>query len=119
MSNPAEILSVLLIIGGDVIQKVIAQQTGSRFWITPVAFSFGVVAYTFNAVMSAFGDGILMPRPEDGLFVVNLESGTRKRDELWVLWRLVRDLEITSVSENKSTIRIFWIEPNAGRPTSD
>ncbi|GAB1312740.1 hypothetical protein MFIFM68171_02950 [Madurella fahalii] len=119
MSNPAEILSVLLIIGGDVIQKAIAQQSGTRFWITPVAFSFGWVAYTFNAVMSVFGDGILMPRPEDELCVVNLESGTRKRNESWVLWRLVRDLEITSVSEKKSTVRIFWIDANAGQPTLD
>jgi hypothetical protein len=119
MSNPAEILSVLLIIGGDVVQKAIAQQSGTRLWITPVAFSFGWVAYTFNAVMSVFGDGTLMPRPEDELFVVNLNSGTRKRNESWVLWRLVRDLEISSVSEKKNTVRIFWFEPNAGQPTMD
>jgi len=119
MLNPSEILSVLQIIGGDVIQKAIAQLSGTRLRFTPVAFSFGWVAYTFNAVMAVFGDGILMPRPEDEVIVVNLQSGTKKRNESWVLWRLVRDLELLSVSEAKSTVRIFWFLDGAGKPSPD
>lgn len=38
-SNPGDVFSVLLILGGDVVARALAQLTGSR--ITPVAFSFG------------------------------------------------------------------------------
>ena len=37
--NPSDVFSVLLILGGDVIARALAQLAGSRF--TPVAFSFG------------------------------------------------------------------------------
>ena len=106
MLNPSEILSVLQIIGGDVIQKAIAQLSGTRLGFTPVAFSFGWVAYTFNAVMAVFGDGILMPRPEDEVVVVNLQSGTKKRNESWVLWRLVRDQVQIVVNLDRSGLSI-------------
>ena len=36
---PGDVFSVLLLLGGDVINRALAQLTGSRF--TPVAFSFG------------------------------------------------------------------------------
>ena len=38
--NPADIFSVLLILGGDVVSRALAQLGGSRF--TPVTFSFGM-----------------------------------------------------------------------------
>ena len=45
--NPKEVIAVLLIIGGEIIQKALAQLTGGL--IVPVAFSFGWVAYTFSS----------------------------------------------------------------------
>lgn len=36
--NPADVFSVLLILGGDVVARALAQLSGSR--VTPVAFSF-------------------------------------------------------------------------------
>jgi hypothetical protein len=97
LRNPAEILAILLIIGGEVVQKAIAQLTGYRLlFVTPVAFSFGWVAFSFTATMGIFGDGILMPRPEDEIQVVDVASGTQKKNESWLLYRLVRDLELRS-----------------------
>jgi hypothetical protein len=37
--NPGDVFSVLLILGGDVVGRALAQLAGSR--LTPVAFSFG------------------------------------------------------------------------------
>ena len=44
-ANPADISTILLIIGGDVVQKAFAQGSG-KFYV-PVCFSFGCVAYAF------------------------------------------------------------------------
>lgn len=51
--NPNDILSLLLLLGPDVIQKSLAQLSGTK--IVPVAFSFGWVAYAVTALISAFG----------------------------------------------------------------
>lgn len=51
--NPNDILSLLLILGPDVVGRALAQLAGSR--ITPVVFSFGWVAYAVNALVPAFG----------------------------------------------------------------
>lgn len=37
--NPTDVFSVLLILGGDVVVRALAQLSGSP--VTPVAFSFG------------------------------------------------------------------------------
>ncbi|KAK3650519.1 hypothetical protein LTR56_006224 [Elasticomyces elasticus] len=60
--NPSDVFSVLLILGGDVVARALAQLAGSR--ITPVAFSFGWVAYAVTAVVSAIGENKLMPLPD-------------------------------------------------------
>ena len=52
-SNPNDILSLLLLLGPDVIQRALAQLVGRR--ITPVAFSFGWAAYSITALFSAIG----------------------------------------------------------------
>jgi hypothetical protein len=52
-SNPSDILSILLLLGSDVIRAAVSQQSG-RF-ITPVSFSFGWAAYAVSAVLSAVG----------------------------------------------------------------
>src|SRR5436190_20883686 len=80
-SNPGDILSLLLLIGGDIVQKAIAQvvgvyvqpfKKGPRIFLTPVAFSFGWVAYSFNSLMSIVGDNQLMPdTPDHPAIVIN------------------------------------------------
>jgi hypothetical protein len=51
--NPNDILSLLLILGPDVVWRSLAQLSGER--VTPVVFSFGWVAYAVNTLVSAFG----------------------------------------------------------------
>ena len=102
MMNPAEILSVLLIIGGDIVQKACAQLSNAgpkRFPITPVAFSFGWVAFAFGALMSAFSDGNMMPEP-DITSVVAVVGGEKKVNESWVIGRFIRDLELYNERQN-------------------
>jgi hypothetical protein len=41
--NPGDVFSVLLILGGDIVARALAQLVGSG--ITPVAFSFGTCSY--------------------------------------------------------------------------
>ena len=89
--NPSEIFSVLLIIGGDIIQKAVVQMTGRK--VTLVAFSFGWVAYAFGSLVAAFGDGTLMPQPDVSASVIVVSSKIKKSNGSWVLGRLVRDLE--------------------------
>lgn len=103
MENPSEVFSVLLIIGGDIIQKAIAQLAGGK--VTLVSFSFGWVAYAFNALMSAFGDGQLMPDPDYPAVVITASSGIKKTNYSWALGRLIRDLEFEVAKQFKT-----WIE---------
>lgn len=51
--NPGDVLSVLLLVGPDVIKNAIAQLSGRC--VTPVAFSFGWVAYAPATLLSSFG----------------------------------------------------------------
>ncbi|AEO68450.1 uncharacterized protein THITE_14002, partial [Thermothielavioides terrestris NRRL 8126] len=87
--NPGDILSVLLLLGPDVIQRAIAQLAGRA--ITPVAFSFGWVAYAVSALLSSFGDGRLMPESETSFVVIDTNSGHSRVARNWVLGRLLRD----------------------------
>lgn len=103
--NPSETLSVLLLIGGDIVQRAIAQLVGGHT-ITPAAFSFGWVAYAFSGLTSAFGDGTLMPLPDCPCRVINLETGGYRQNESWVIGRLLRDLEVN-----------FKLPPGYRKPT--
>ncbi|KAF3930112.1 hypothetical protein ABW19_dt0206710 [Dactylella cylindrospora] len=123
-SNPSDILSLLLLIGGDVVQKAIAQLVGLRvphrsklysekednayfFTLTPVAFSFGWVAYAFNSLMTVFGNGTLMPEPDTNIIVVNVSNGYVRDNSSWVLGRFFRDYEINLTKKCKD----LWPEP--------
>ena len=44
--NPGDVFSILLILGGDVVARALAQLVGSR--VTPVAFSFGTLPPWFS-----------------------------------------------------------------------
>jgi hypothetical protein len=100
--HPGDILSLLLLVGGDVVQKALAQLVGVSFrpfargpniYVTPVAFSFGWVAYAFSSLMSIFGDGRLMPDPDTSILVLNCDNGYLRNNNSWVLGRLIRDHE--------------------------
>lgn len=70
--NPSDVLSVLLIIGGDIVQTALAQTAGNR--IVPVCFSFGWVAYSFSTLVRVLGDGRLLPPPDFPTKAFNLKS---------------------------------------------
>lgn len=89
--NPSDVTAVLMVIGGDVVQKALAQTTGCLY--TPVCFSFGWVAYTFSALVGVLGDGRLLPAPDYPVKVFNLSSGYVRENKNWVVGRILRDLE--------------------------
>lgn len=72
-------MSLLMLVGGDIVQKALAQLVGVHLpllpgrstspscYMTPVAFSFGWVAYAFSSLASIFGDHRLMPAPDTAL----------------------------------------------------
>lgn len=102
--NPREILSLLLLIGGDVVQRAIAQLVGvyvqpikglPRLYLTPVAFSFGWVGYAFTSLASVIGDKQLMPSgPDSHCIVINCDSGYVRVNRSWLLDRVLRDHEL-------------------------
>jgi hypothetical protein len=47
---PTDVFSVLLILGGDVVARALAQLVGSR--VTPVAFSFGTSSFSSQVLQS-------------------------------------------------------------------
>jgi hypothetical protein len=99
-----------MLVGGDIVQKALAQLVGVRLQvlpkvfkgaschITPVAFSFGWIAYAFSSLASIIGDQRLMPSPDIPLQVINLSNGYVRDNNSWVLGRLLRDHE-NSVAE--------------------
>lgn len=117
--NPNDILSVLLIIGGDIVQKALAQLAGHR--IVPVAFSFGWVAYAFASLMSILGDGKLMPPTTDcPSLIVNGKNGYIRTNNSWVLGRVLRDYEATVGDVGKAfTIAVFRSKPVYTGPAND
>jgi hypothetical protein len=100
--NPSDVLSVLLIIGGDIVQKALAQTSGGYF--TPVCFSFGWVAYSLNALISIIGDGRLLPEPDHTVKVFNLKNGYVRENRNWIIGRVLRD----------NTIRLNKTRPLGG-----
>ncbi|KAF1953709.1 hypothetical protein CC80DRAFT_527113 [Byssothecium circinans] len=101
--EPSDIFSVLLILGGDVIQSALAATTGGI--ITPVAFSFGWVAYAISALLSSFGENKLMRcAPEIAILVLNLQSGYSRPNQSWLLSRLIKTYEFWMDKEVKETI---------------
>lgn len=93
-TNPSDILSLLLILGGDVIQRAVAQQAGDPYLPTPVVFSFGWVAYAFTAVLASVGENLLMPpAPDYPSVVLSTKHGYVRENHSWILGRLLRDYE--------------------------
>ena len=91
--NPSDILSLLLLVGGDVLQQALAQQSGDSF-PTPVVFSFGWVGYAYTALLSAVGSERLMPSPPaPSSIVFSTQYGHPRANESWILNRILRDYE--------------------------
>lgn len=116
-SNPSDVSTILMVIGGDVVQKALAQGTGTPYF-TPVCFSFGWVSYAFMALVEIIGDGRLLPEPDFPVKVFNLDSGYVRENKNWVIGRLLRDLE-TSLSRQRplesESVRISVFEAKANR----
>lgn len=108
--NPNDILSILTIVGGDIVQRAVAQLAGHPSGFTPVAFSFGWVGYSLNAVLSAIGEGRLMPDPDCDCILMNAKSGYVKENRSWILGRLVRDHSVPSTPDNGLTISFYDID---------
>ena len=117
-SNPGDIFSLLLLIGGDIIQKALGQLVGSRLSIanvdillTPVAFSFGWVAYAYSSLTDIVGEGTLMPQIDVPSLVINCSNGFVRDNRSWILGRVLRDHEKrTRVEQGKVSIRIDVFE---------
>ena len=119
-ANPSDVTTVLMVIGGDIVQKALAQTTGCLY--TPVCFSFGWVAYTFSALVNILGDGRLLPPPDYAVKVFNLRSGYARENRNWVIGRLVRDNEAYMARSEPIThegirISVWQAEPNKNRHT--
>ncbi|KAG9237340.1 hypothetical protein BJ875DRAFT_481369 [Amylocarpus encephaloides] len=92
-THPKGIIAVLLLIGGDIVQKAVAQSTGGKLptdnlnlrLITPIVFSFGWVSFSFNAVASALGDGTYLSPPDYPGYVITISSGDTRQNQSWVL----------------------------------
>lgn len=83
--------TILLLLGGDVVSRALAQLAGGRF--TPVAFSFGWVSYATSAINSALGEMKLMPGSDTPCTVINASNGQSRENGSWVLGRAMRDFE--------------------------
>ncbi|KAL0063081.1 hypothetical protein AAF712_009988 [Marasmius tenuissimus] len=91
--NPDDILTVLMIIG-DVVKAALAQLTSSDPRpFTPVAFSFGWVAFSFSTILSVMGSRRLVPDPDCRCTLIDVKMGYPRDVSSWVLARLVRDYE--------------------------
>lgn len=93
-SNPSDIYTILMIIGGEIVHAALAQLcAGPIQYLTPASFSFGCVSYAISAVRSAIGHNRLMPKPENDCKLINLGSGYSRTNYSWILSRLLRDFE--------------------------
>ncbi|CAO2647118.1 Nn.00g080400.m01.CDS01 [Neocucurbitaria sp. VM-36] len=91
-SQPGDVFSVLLILGGDIVHRALAQLVGTR--ITPVTFSFGWVSYAVSALYTSVSNASLMPPgSECPILVFTAKNGYVRANNSWVLSRLLRDFE--------------------------
>lgn len=117
--NPSDTMTILLIIGGDIVGMALAQLSGSH--IVPVAFSFGWIGYSFTTLMSVVGNGRLMPPPDYDAKLINTKNGFERDNHSWILGRLLRDFEHPLSNDVGLSITIFKAvaSSRAGVPDKD
>ncbi|KAK7978735.1 hypothetical protein PG996_004786 [Apiospora saccharicola] len=101
--SPSDILSILLLLGPDTVQKAVAQLSGRM--VTPAAFSFGWVGYAISALVGVFGTpqaGFLMPATDvPDILLVGAQSGHSRPTRSWVLGRLFRDAHTRATADTR------------------
>ncbi|RPD66423.1 hypothetical protein L226DRAFT_454129 [Lentinus tigrinus ALCF2SS1-7] len=122
--SPDDILSILMLIGGDIVQRAVAQLAGTGPGpFCPVAFSFGWLAYSVSALTSAVGDGRLLPKPDINMYVVNAKTGYTRDNASWLVARLLRDHEVRKFKGGSLTIAFYHTSDDparrAGVPSRD
>lgn len=111
--RPGDVMSVLLILGGDVIQRALAQLSGGP--VTPVAFSFGWVTYAISALLAAVGDNKLIPLPDSPGLVINSRSRYSRQNNSWIVGRIIRDYEFWRDARIRQAEAAFLSKAEQGR----
>ncbi|CAG8957588.1 hypothetical protein HYFRA_00010454 [Hymenoscyphus fraxineus] len=86
-TTPSDILSVLLIVGADVVKTALAQFNGQYF--KPVPFSFGWVAYAYSYLLTTVGGLKSMPEAEFKCLLINCSTGKIWDRTSWLLGRIL------------------------------
>jgi len=121
-ANPSVVVAtVLMFVGGNVVQEALAQSTGKLF--TPVCFSFGWVSYALSSLKDVFGDGRLLPPPDHPVKVFNVGSGYYRANKNWLIGRIVFDHErwfnkFEPLDNSSIRIAIFEAAPKRSNSSS-
>ncbi|KAM0282916.1 hypothetical protein ACHAQH_002726 [Verticillium albo-atrum] len=115
-SRPGDVFSVLLLLGGEIVERALAQVAGRG--VAPVTFSFGWVAYSLSALTSAVGENKLMPQaPDCQCIVMNGKTGIQMENSSWIIGRIVRDFDTWCHPDTKAkTNQVLdqrWLEIRA------
>ncbi|KAJ7124464.1 hypothetical protein C8R44DRAFT_783541 [Mycena epipterygia] len=107
-TDPKDILAILTVIGGDIVHGALVQLCSSNpRHFTPVALSFGWVAYAFSAILLAIGSRRLTPEPEISCTLIDVSSKYSRDIRSWVLSRLVRDYEFPGDTPRGLTVTFY------------
>jgi hypothetical protein len=78
----------------NVVRSVLTQISGGIF--TPIASSFGWVAYSFNSLLLVIGAQKLMPESDFLCSIINGRNGYVRQNRSWNLGRILRDFDYFS-----------------------
>ncbi|KAJ7508886.1 hypothetical protein B0H11DRAFT_1963011 [Mycena galericulata] len=107
-TDPKHILSILTVVKKDIVQSAIAQLCSSTpSYFTPVALSFGWVAYSFSAILAAIGSHRLTPAPDFACTLIDAGTRYSRNVNSWVLSRLVRDYEFPGDTPRGLTVTFY------------
>ncbi|KAJ7508997.1 hypothetical protein B0H11DRAFT_2270539 [Mycena galericulata] len=119
-TDPQNILSILTVIGGEIVQSAIAQLCScTPSYFTPVALSFGWVAYSFSAILAAIGSHRLTPAPDFECTLIEAGSMYSRTVNSWVLSRLVRDYEFPGDTPGGLTVTFYRTLPDKTMGVAD
>ncbi|KAI9722466.1 MAG: hypothetical protein M1828_004713 [Chrysothrix sp. TS-e1954] len=101
--NPATIVGLLLLVGGDIVGGALEQLSGGSYF-TPVVYSFGWVTYAHKAFRNAIGLHRLLTPPKGGRksYVIDADTGVRTRNRSFILERVLSDYDYWEPHEGKS-----------------